>query len=85
MNALTKLKSWRHWDKLLHAVAGLIIYLFAHLWFYSEPALLVVVIVALVKELVYDAERPDRHTKDGWDVVATFVPALLLACLETLL
>lgn len=65
-------------DKVLHALAGLLVFaLAAGLGASSGAALAWVVVVGLGKE-VYDWRHPERQTADIWDAWATIAPAVLL-------
>ena len=64
-------------DKLGHALAGLVIFNFALLFVNVAVALILVAIVAGLKE-GYDFLHKDKHTPDFWDFVATIsVPVVL--------
>lgn len=65
-------------DKLGHLVAGFLVALAVLLLTGSAAAGLALACVAgIVKEL-RDAPRPDRHTLDVWDALATVAGGLLV-------
>lgn len=68
---LAKIPLWFPHDKCLHFIGGLLT--FAMLVFFVPPkiALIIVVLVGILKEWLYDARRPTTHTVDSLDAVAT--------------
>jgi len=64
-------------DKLGHTLAGLVMFNFALLFLNVVTSLILVVIVAMGKE-IYDYFHRDKHTPDFLDFIATIsVPVVL--------
>ena len=76
MNLLMQLPK----DKLGHALAGLIIFNFALLFFDVVTSLILVLVVAAGKE-VYDYFHRDKHTPDFYDFLATISVPIVLTIL----
>jgi len=63
-------------DKKAHSLGGLIIYNFLNFFIFHIFSLVIVIIIAIGKE-VYDGTK-ENHTKDKWDAFATaIIPAIL--------
>jgi hypothetical protein len=61
-----------HKDKLLHALAGIYIFLFARLLFSDEIAISIVLLIAVAKELIWD-KLLKKGTPEIADAAYTFV------------
>lgn len=68
-------------DKANHFVYGFIMYLLAGLLFSGSTALIIVIAVAVLKELIWD-KLLEKGTLEYADVVYTIVPALILEILK---
>jgi len=71
-------KSIPHFDKILHLIAGLVIYFVACLFIDNVYALLVVFTIALGKELIDN--RPNKEST--YDFLATFILPLLICIIQ---
>ena len=69
-----------HFDKILHLIAGLVIYFLSCLVIDNVYALLVVFTVALGKELIDN--RPNRQST--YDFMATFAMPLLICIIQNI-
>lgn len=67
---LDKLRSWQHYDKVLHAAVGFGIGLGASALAGAGFGLVAVIAAGVGKE-IYDARHRNRHTPDVWDAVVT--------------
>ena len=73
-------KAIPHFDKILHLIAGLVIYFLACLVIENVYALLVVFTIALGKELIDN--RPNKEST--YDFMATFAMPLLICIIENI-
>ena len=73
-------KSIPHFDKILHLIAGLVIYFGCSLFMNNVYALLVVFVVGLGKELIDN--RPNRQST--YDFIATFGLPLIICIIQNL-
>lgn len=64
-------------DKLLHFIAGVLIYLFAALFIPLEWALVAVFVIGAAKEALYDMYLK-KGTPEPMDYFMTVLPALLM-------
>jgi len=63
-------------DKVAHGLGGLVIYSFLNLFIFHIYSLILVIIIAIGKE-IYDGYK-ENHTRDAWDAFATaIVPGVL--------
>ena len=69
-------------DKLQHFVAGAVIAAVLYP-FIGHYALLIVVVIGLIKEYVFDVISPS-HDPDIWDAIATALGALLVSLIVLL-
>ena len=74
------LKAIPYFDKILHLIAGLVIYFLACLVIDNVYALLVVFTIALGKELIDN--RPNRQST--YDFMATFAMPLLICIIQNI-
>lgn len=62
-------------DKLLHLLAGIYLFLLARLLFSPEISIVIVVVVAILKEVLYD-KALGKGTPEVLDVIYTIYGAL---------
>ena len=74
---LTKIPLWLPHDKCLHAIGGALLFAFFLLISSADIAFCFVVAIGVIKEIAYDAMRPDTHTADVRDALATASGAIL--------
>lgn len=65
-------------DKVLHAIAGALVFLIAWVLLDSGPAALGVVLAVGAGKELYDLAHRDRHTPSWADLAATVAPAVVL-------
>ena len=73
-------KAIPYFDKILHLIAGLVIYFVSCLVIENVYALLVVFTIALGKELIDN--RPNRQST--YDFMATFIVPLLICIIQNI-
>ncbi len=69
-------------DKLLHFVAGQFAAILFYAFWHSAIALAIGAIIAGVMKEAYDITRPDEHTPETMDVVATFAGCIPLVVIH---
>lgn len=68
-----------HFDKILHAVGCLFIYAVIRLMGGAPwMAYILVWLVAVAKEEIFDARDPEHHTQDFWDFIAGVGPVTVV-------
>jgi opacity protein-like surface antigen len=79
---LNKILAMKNGDKVLHFLGGGVAGVLGFLAYGPLAAVVAATVVGAAKE-VYDGTRPEKHTRDVWDFLATVAGGVAIAVLTS--